>query len=145
FSREYRRQPPQGDARMAWEVLESLRVHASGRPGIRDLAMLRRALALSDPLWRPLPEVRAGNDGVFVDHAALSPPPATVPPFARETGLQLFRIERTLGSEVLSRRSEPMRRMAGAPTALLSPADAARLGLQGRVTLEVDGSAVEVA
>ncbi len=145
FSRVYRRQPPDGDARMAWEVLESLRVHASGKLAIRDLAALREALATSHPVWRPLPEVRAGNDGVFVDHAALSPAPVTVPPFAREAGLKLFRVERTLGSEVLSRRSESMRRMAGAPTALLSPADAARLGLQGGVTLEVDGCAVEVA
>ena len=35
--------------------------------------------------------------------------------------------------------------MAGPPVALLAPADVTRLGLHGRVALEVDGSAVEVA
>jgi hypothetical protein len=130
---------------MAWQVLESLRVHASGKLGIRDLAALRGALALSHGAWRPLQNVRAGDDGVFLDRGALSPASAAVPAFTREPGLQLFRVERTLGSEVLSRRSEPMRAMAGPPLALMSPADVARLGLQGRVMLEVDGSAVEVA
>jgi hypothetical protein len=38
-----------------------------------------------------------------------------------------------------------MRKMAGAPVALLSSADAARLKLQGRVALEVDGSSIELA
>jgi hypothetical protein len=58
-------------------------------------------------------------------------------------GLALFRRDRTLGSEALSRRSEAMRKMAGPPVALLSLADHARLG--DRIALEVAGQIVEVA
>jgi NADH-quinone oxidoreductase subunit G len=145
FSRTYRRQPPESDARMAWEVLESLRELAAGRRGIRDLAALREALAVNQPAWRPLRDLRAGDEGVYLERASLSAVAAEVPAFTRETGLQLFRMERTLGSEVLSRRSEPMRKMAGPPIALLSPADAARFGIPGHVLLSVEGSSVEVA
>ena len=71
FSRTYRRDPPESDARMAWDVLDSLREHASGKAGLHDLGALRDAIARSHGAWRPLREVRAGNDGVFIDHHAL--------------------------------------------------------------------------
>ncbi len=89
--------------------------------------------------------MRAGDEGHGLDPGALEPVRAATWTFAREAGLQLFRYDRTLGSEALSRRSEPMRRMSGVPEALFAPADAARLGLEHSVLLEVDGSAVEVA
>ena len=96
-------------------------------------------------MWQPLRAVRAGDDGTLVDSSALAPATAEVTAFAREQGLQLFRMDRTLGSETLSRRSEPMRKMAGAPMALLSPADAERLKITSRVSHAVDGSTVELA
>jgi NADH-quinone oxidoreductase subunit G len=145
FRRTYQRQVNEGGARMAWEVLEALREHASGKPVARNLGAVREAIAGSHAMWKPLRAVRAGDDGTLVDSSALAPATAEVTAFAREPGLQLFRMDRTLGSETLSRRSEPMRKMAGAPVALLSPADAERLKITSRVSLEVDGSTVELA
>ena len=145
FRRTYQRQTNEGGARMAWEVLESLRAHASGKPGARDFGALRESVAASHAMWRPLRGVRAGDEGTPVDRTQPAPATATVPAFTREPGLQLFRMDRTLGSETLSRRSEPMRKMAGPPVALLSPADAARLSIKSRLSLEVDGATVELA
>ena len=145
FRRTYQRDAADGEAQMAWWVLDALREQTVGGPKVRDLEGLRSALEQSHALWRPVHGLKAGDEGTYVDHAALAPASATVPAFTREAGLQLFRTERTLGSEVLSRRSEAMRKTANAPVALFSPADAARLKLNGRVSLEVDGSSVEVA
>ena len=130
---------------MAWWVIDALREHTVGSPAVRDFDDLRAALAASHALWRPLNGLKAGDEGSYVDHAALAPASASVPAFTHEPALQLFRTERTLGSEVLSRRSEAMRKMANAPVALFSPADAERLKLGGRVSLQIEGSSVEVA
>ena len=145
FRRTYQRDVAEGGARMAWWVIDSLREHTVGSPAVRDFDGLRAALAASHALWRPLVGLRAGDEGITVDHALLAPASASVPAFTHEPALQLFRTERTLGSEVLSRRSEAMRKMANAPVALFSPTDAERLKLGGRVSLQIEGSSVEVA
>ena len=54
-------------------------------------------------------------------------------------------MDRTLGSEVLSRRSKPMQTMAGPATAWVSPVDAERMSVRGRVVIDAGGSAVELA
>ncbi len=144
FRRSYQRTPNEGGARMAWWILDALRKRTVGSPEVRDLAGIRDALAAARPAWAPLRAVLAGDEGTVLDPAAFQPATATTPAFERGDGLRVFRMDRTLGSEVLSRRSEPMRKMAGTPVALVSPGDAARLKLGGRVSLDAGGSAVEL-
>ena len=59
--------------------------------------------------------------------------------------LALWRCDRTLASESLSRRSEAMRKMAGPPVARLSTADARRLAIGSTVALEWRSETIEVA
>jgi NADH-quinone oxidoreductase subunit G len=145
FPREYRRAPREGDARMAWSALDALREQALGRPEARTLPELRDDLERSHPLWRPLRHAMAGGEGAPLDVAALTPASPAVPPFERGAGTSLFRIDRTLGSEALSRRSAAMQKMAGPPVALLAAADAGGLVGRGRVALDVGGQSVDVA
>jgi hypothetical protein len=53
-------------------------------------------------------------------------------------------MDRTLGSELLSRVSAPVRKMAGPPIAYVSPADASRWGGGDTVALNVNGATIEV-
>jgi len=145
FPRGFRETPPEGDARMAWSALDSLRQQLPGAPAARSLPHLREELKASHPLWRPLRQALAGGEGMMLDATALAPAMPAVPAFDPAPGLSLFRMERALGSETLSRRSPAMQKMAGPPVALLSPADAPGLGGRGRVTLDVGGQSVEMA
>jgi len=145
FRRSYQPAPTDGDAHNAWWVLEALREYASGRPA-RDLAALRQALAEAVPAMQAVRTLEPGDPGEYVARGAA--PAAAAVTFATDAGLRLFRIDRTLGSETLSKRSEPVRRTAGPPVALFSPADAKPLGLEGgegRVSLEAEGARVELA
>ena len=60
-------------------------------------------------------------------------------------GLAVYRLDRTLGSELLSRRSEPMLKMSGPATALISPADVQRLGVNGAIAVTAGGQTIEMA
>jgi anaerobic selenocysteine-containing dehydrogenase len=143
FPRTPRLAPPAGDARPAWWAIEMLRARSHGRPEARDLAGLRAQLAGRHASWEPLRVIQAGGPGSPLGTLAIEG--ARLGAFPEPTRLALFRVERTLGSEVLSRRSEPVRKMAGPPVALISPADAARIGAEGRVVLSLAGHTVEVA
>ncbi|HET7225518.1 MAG TPA: molybdopterin-dependent oxidoreductase, partial [Candidatus Eisenbacteria bacterium] len=157
FPRRPRRVPPESDPRPAWWALERLREAALGQPAARTLPQLRGDLALGHPFWAPLGALAPGDTGVVLDPGAIG---ATAPPvadFAAPAGgaLALFHRDRTLGSEPLSSRSHEMAQMAGPPVALISPADARRLGLApaadhangapARVALTVGGRALELA
>jgi len=146
FPRQPRRSPPEGDARAAWRVVEALHEHAAGKPIARTLSDIRDELARSAPLWRPLRDVLAGDNGAALDltAAARGASPASTR-YEKPPGLALFRLDRTLGSEILSRRSAAMQKTAGPPVAWLSPEDARRLGVTDRVMLEVGGATVELA
>jgi NADH dehydrogenase/NADH:ubiquinone oxidoreductase subunit G len=144
FRRTYQPLPTDGDAHNAWWVLEALREHASGRPA-RDLATLRQAIAEAMPAMKAVRTLAPGDPGEYVDFAAAPAAKGAAVTFAAEAGLRLFRIDRTLGSETLSKRSEPIRKTAGPPVALFSPADAAQLKLDGRASLEAEGARVELA
>ena len=130
---------------MAWWALEALRERTLGAPPARSLVHLRENLKASHPLWRPLRQALAGAEGMQLDVAALGIPLPALPAFDGTQALSLFRIDRTLGSEALSRRSAAMQKMAGPPVVLLSPTDAAGLGARGRVALDVGGQSVDVA
>jgi len=144
FRRTYQPMPTDGDAHDAWWVLEALREHAAAQPA-RGLVALRSALAEAVPAMQPIRALRPGDPGAYVDRTAAAPATRVTASFAADAGLQLFRIDRTLGSETLSKRSEAIRKTAGAPVALFSAADAAKLGLDGRASLEAEGARVEVA
>jgi hypothetical protein len=120
-----------------------LRARSHGRPEARDLAGLRAQLAGRHPGWEPIRVIQAGSPGSPIGVSAAAE--ARLGAFPEPRAMALFRVERTLGSEALSRRSEPVRRMAGPPVALISPADAARIGAEGRVALSLAGHTVEVA
>jgi NADH-quinone oxidoreductase subunit G len=145
FPRQAALAPPESDARVAWWALERLRESAVGTPP-RDLRRIRFELARESGLWGPIEDLQPGSDGAVLRLAAAAsraaPPLASFEP-ARE-GLALFRIDRTLGSEALSRRSEPMRRMAGPAVARIGTAQAERLGLDGRIAIQVAGNRIDV-
>jgi hypothetical protein len=145
FPRQPRLTPPSGSASPAWWALEMLRDRALGKPEARDLAGLRVGLAAQHPFWRPVRDVGARTHGSPLDASKLQVEAPRLAAFAPAQGMTMFRVERTLGSEVLSRRSAPVRTMAGPPAALLSIADHARLGANGRVTIEAAGHTVELA
>jgi NADH-quinone oxidoreductase subunit G len=145
FPREPARTPPQGAARPAWWALERLRELAVGQPPARELRAIRLDLARRDPAWAGLAELEPGSEGLVLPVAAPAAAPrlpAFEPPRER---LALFRLDRTLGSEPLSRRSPAMQRMAGPPVARLSVGDAERLKLDGRVAIELAGERIELA
>ncbi len=145
FPRQPRPVPPQSEARPAWWALERLREWAIGRPPPRDLAALRQALSIL-PALASLKEVRPGAAGAPIDWTKLSLDAPEIASFRAVKGrLSLFRLDRTLGSESLSRRSEPMRRMAGPPVARIASSDAAALDLTGPVAIECAGHSVELA
>ena len=145
FARQYRVAPVLGDVRMAWQVLEQLREQTIGKPESRDLSTVRSGLARTNPLWAPLKDIDAGADGTLLDLATVSNAAAQVPAFdTGAAGLAVFRLDRTLGSEVLSRRSVPMQKMSGAPSGLLSPADAKKFGVNGAIVLTIGGHAIEM-
>ncbi len=132
FPRDYAVEPPLGDVRVAWRVLEQLRQAALGKAEARTLAELRAHIARTRPGWAPLRDIAPGSQGAMLELAVLAAPQGSLAAFpAAGSGLAVFRIDRTLGSEVLSRVAAPMRKMAGPPVALLSPADAKRLGIDG--------------
>jgi NADH-quinone oxidoreductase subunit G len=158
FPRTPRLEPPASDARAAWVAIETLRELTIGKPEARDLENLRAALGRERPEWQPMRNAVPGHGGVVLDPTTLVADRGGdgVAPRGQRTrmasfafprpeqGLAIYRAERTLGSEMLSRRSPAMRKMAGAPVALLSKADAERLGVRGRAALEVSGRVVEV-
>src|SRR6185503_7533293 len=133
FPRGPRLAPPESDARPAWWALEMLRERAIGKPTARSLTAIRVALGQENPLWEPLRDVMAGSEGVPLDTSRLRAPEAPAAAFRRGDGLALFRVDRILGTETLSKRSAAIRAMAGPPVALLSPADAERAKINGRV------------
>ena len=146
FPRQYRTAADDSDVRAAWQVLEQLREATFGSAGTRDLAALRAVVARAHPYFAALREARAGSDGIVLDLSALTAPAASVPAFAAGSdGLAVFRTDRTLGSELLAQRSEPMRKMAGPPVARLSPADAKKLGVNGAIGITIAGRTVEMA
>jgi NADH-quinone oxidoreductase subunit G len=145
FPREYRREPAEGGARQAWSVLEALRERVAAGTPAGSIEQLRDELERSHAVWRPLRGAVAGGDGVVLDPSALAAAPVRRPDFGAVAGLAVFRIERTLGSEVLSRRSPAVAKTAGPPVAWMSAADAAKLGVRDRVALDVGGQSVEVA
>jgi NADH-quinone oxidoreductase subunit G len=144
FPRTPRLAAPAGSARPAWWVLEMLRDRALGKPEARDVAGVRIALAMRQPFWRPLRDVAAGSHGSPLDVSALKLTAPRLAEFAAVKGTALFRTERVLGSEVLSGRSAPMRKMAGPPVAWLAPADARLLPAGDRVRIEAAGQTVEL-
>lgn len=145
FPRDYRVAPPDGDARMAWQILELLREAALGQPEARALGAVRADLAARDARWAPLPGLVAGTDGVMLEPRATGAA-ARVPEFAASgDGLVLHQIERTLGSEPLSRRSAAIREMAGPPVAWVSAATAARHQLGNAAQVRLEGQAFDVA
>jgi hypothetical protein len=142
FPRDPRHVPPAADARPAWWVLEELRAWTPGDRPPRDLESLRLAIA-QGPFAR-LAEASPGAAGAQVDLAAAPARPGhPVPGFPEPgDGLSLFRLERTLGSETLSRRSEPMRRMAGPPVAIVAADDDHPAGSHARLAVELGADAV---
>ncbi len=143
FPRQARRAPPEGDARPAWWALEMLRERAVGQPTARRLGEIRDGLRRSHSFWNPLYGIVPGDHGHPLDPSLLSVSAPSLGVFAT-TGkeLALFRMERTLGSEPLSRRSLPITKMAGPPRVWLSPSDAKRLGVNGEVSIELVGGSV---
>ncbi len=146
FPRDYHVAPPESSARMAWEALEALRVSAVGQPRARSLAELRTACARATPLWAPLADLQAGSEGVRLDLTALEAPASAAPAFASSgDGLAVYRMDRTLGSELLSRVSAPIQKMAGPALAYVSAADAQRFGNGGSTALTLNGATIEFA
>ena len=146
FPRDYRTAPPLSDVRMAWQALELLREAAAGKPAARSLAELRAASARANALWAPLRHATPGTEGTPLDLGTIAKVDVRVPAFAGEDqGLAAYRMDRTLGSELLSRRSAPILKMAGPPAALISPADAGKLGVNGGLGLSVGGRTIEIA
>jgi NADH-quinone oxidoreductase subunit G len=140
FPRTPRLAPPASEARPGWWALEALRELSVGKPTARTLPQLRAVLKRSNELWRRLDEAVPGGPGVALDSTLLPDKAPGLGSFGHAEGaLMLFRSDRTLGSEVLSRRSAAMRKMAGPPVALISPQDAERLSVNGDVTIEVSG------
>lgn len=139
FPRTPRFDPPQGGAQPAWRVPEALREQLAGKRA-HDAYELRAILADSKPVWQGIRDARAGLDGAALDARLLEPAAAGLGAFPAPQGLQMFQMDRTLGSEVLSRVSAPIRRMAGPPVALISPADAAKLSVRDAATLEAGGA-----
>ncbi len=138
--------PPRGNSWPAWRALEELRAWAVGGPAARERPEILGALAASHPFWSGIETLTPGSPGAVLDPARLAVAVPDLAAFAEPAaGLALFARDRTLGSEPLSRRAEPMRRMAGPPLALLSPDDATALGVAGRVELRADGQAVALA
>ena len=145
FPRAYRTSAAGGGARNAWDVLEALREATFGRPEARPLSEVRAALGRTQPLWAPLRDATPGSDGLVLDLGAVAKRAAEIPAFAAAgSGLAAFRMDRTLGSELLSRRSAPMQKAAAAPVALLSPADAQKLGVKDAIGVTVAGETVEL-
>lgn len=146
FPRDPRTTPPHGDVLPAWRMLERLRARAGGRPGERGLDGVHAALA-ARPGFERIAQARPGATGVPMEAGtwASLDASASASAFARDDGYALFRLDRTLGSERLSRRSDEMRAMAGAPVARISSADPEAPGAGGRVRIEWEGGAVEVA
>jgi len=146
FPRAYRPAAPESDARQAWWVLEQIRERVQAKPGARTLEQIRGTLAHTTAGWAPMNGLEAGSEGAVLDAGALragGASGAAVPAFARASqGLAIYHIDRTLGSESLSRRSKPMREAAGAPHVRLSSADASRLGTNGRVQIQSGGANV---
>jgi len=145
FPRKPSRIPPGGDLRPAWWVLEQLRQWAVGKPAARSFEAVRATIAAEHAFWEPLAKLEAGSEGAPLDASALAIETAPFPAFASPGhGLAGFRVERVLGSEVLSRHSPPLMRTAGAPAVELSPADAQRLGLPGRIAIAQGSDTIEV-
>ena len=144
FPRTVRRTAPRSDVRPAWWSLERLREAALGQPAARTLHALRADVAAGHPLWAPIQGLTPGGPGVTLDPRALTFEPPAVADFAPagDGALALYTRDRTLGSETLSRRTPALQKMAGAPVALLAPADAARLGINGTVRVTCDGGSV---
>jgi NADH-quinone oxidoreductase subunit G len=147
FPRAPRLSPPESDARPAWWVLEQLRELSIGKPRARGLNELRAQFQRSDERWRPLGEVVAGGTGALLDASRFPvEAPQRFAAFApSDRGLAVFRSDRVLGSETLSRRSSPIMKMAGPPVALVSPADAERLRGDGLFRITIDGASATVA
>jgi NADH-quinone oxidoreductase subunit G len=145
FPRDPRLTPPAGAARPAWWALEAMRERALGRPQARSLTGVRVGLSQRGPFWEPVRDLIPGGEGAPLDPALLEIPDATLASFGGGDGLAIYRMDRTLGSETLSQRSAPMRAMAGPPVALLSPADAERGRVNGRVAVRVGTETVEMA
>jgi NADH dehydrogenase/NADH:ubiquinone oxidoreductase subunit G len=148
FPRVPRSSPPFGDTRASWWALEQMRELVGGGAA-RDLKGLRGELA-GMPGWGAVGRIEAGSDGVVLDVARLARAVGGAAaggerPAAAREGLAIYRLDRTLGSESLSRRSEPMRRMAGPPVARVSVVDAKRLGVGDAIALEWDGHTLEIA
>jgi hypothetical protein len=135
FPRQPRKTPPESYARPAWWVLERLREWTIGRPAARDLAGVRAALA-ERAVFSGLQDVTPGTSGLPLHLAEARGPAVEVGDFEVAGGaadddrpaFALFRMDRTLGSETLSRRSAPMQKMAGPPVATVSPDDFGRIG-----------------
>jgi NADH-quinone oxidoreductase subunit G len=137
FPRQPRVEPPKSEARPAWWALETLRERTIGTPEARDLAGVRGALWRSHAFWGPLRDVVPGDPGLPLDPSRLEIAMPTIAAFPKPSGLSLFRVERALGSEVLSRWSAPMRKMAGPATAWIAPGDASGLE-DGAAVVEIE-------
>ena len=144
FPREPRLHAPRGDVRPAWWALERLRAAATGAEP-RGLASVRADLASSHPFWRPIAGLAPGDLGAVLEVGALEMEGAAVEDFARGRDLRAYALDRTLGSEALSRRSPAMQKMAGPPVAALSRADGERLGAARAVRLERNGTSLAIA
>jgi NADH-quinone oxidoreductase subunit G len=144
FPRDYRVAPPESAARMAWEALEGLREAAAGQPRARSLGELRHEIARTQKTWAALAEIQPGSEGTRL--ASIEAARAEVPAFAASgDGLAVYRMDRTLGSELLSSLSAPIRKMAGPAVAYVSPADAQKLGIKDSAALTLNGATIEVA
>ncbi len=145
FPRDPHSSPPGGEALPAWTVLERLRSWTGGAGDERELGALRAALARRAGFER-IEEARPGRSGAPMDAGtwATRDVAGKEPFLAPADGLALFRHERTLGSEPLSRRIPAMAAMAGPAVARLAPEDLEALGADGRVTLERDGARIEI-
>jgi NADH-quinone oxidoreductase subunit G len=145
FPRQPRLDPPGGEARAAWWVLEQLRPWSGGAPRPRSLLGLRQSLA-EQPVFAGLLGVCPGDSGQPIESATLRPQASDLPAFSTNGhSVHLFRLDRTLGSEPLSRRSEPMQRMAGAPKAWLAPQTGPDpAGTPARIAVRLDGRVAEL-
>jgi NADH-quinone oxidoreductase subunit G len=135
FPRQARTMPPESYARPAWWVLERLREWTIGQPAARDLAGIRASLS-ERAVFSGLTDVAPGDSGLPLRLGEARGPTIDVEDFeARDDirrgdrlTLAMFRMDRTLGSETLSRRSTAMQTMAGPPIALVSPEDFGHIG-----------------
>jgi hypothetical protein len=88
--------------------------------------------------------VTPGGSGAALDPSLFEPVAPSLGAFQPSGGPMVFRTERVLGSETLSSRSEPQRKMAGPPVAVVSPADAEHLRGHTQAMIGIEGGSVSL-